>query len=105
MILILVVVDYLLLYFDGQWLPSRRRFFRINLVSCFHFVVGDLRGFNTFISKLQISDEECPDLKRRKGDIFPHDFVKNVVLLNEINHTMPVPLIVQKLTIVHVTTH
>jgi hypothetical protein len=54
------------------------------------------------LAELEILDQEGPDLQCSQGNVFPEDFIEDVILLSEVDDLFPVPLGIHKLAVFHI---
>ena len=57
----------------------------------------------TLLCKVELSEDKGPDLKRSEGDILFEFFVEDLVLACQVDHFVPIPLVLNELAVLHIT--
>ena len=100
---ILVEVHNVIFNLNGDWFACGRCFFGVEFKRGLKLGVSELAYLHALGFELQILEQEGAYFQRSECDVFPEDFIEDLVLLSEVGDCLPVPLGVDELTVFHVS--
>lgn len=103
MISLLVIFNDFLFNFHTDGF-SNGLFFRCGqIINCFQIVIFEIGYFLAVAGKFQFFKRKCSNLKWSESYILSEYFVENTVFFSQINHVMPIPFIIHKCTVRHIS--